>query len=84
LRSTLIINDTLTSENVIIAEVSKPSEVRPVLFGSINLVLFDAFDKIKKLNDSLFHFEECTKVAHNSDEKVVDVLRDSTIYVSIY
>jgi len=27
---------------------------------------------------------EKTKVAHNSEDKVVDLLRDSTIYVSIY
>jgi len=43
-----------------------------------------AFDKIKKLNGNLFHFWEYTKVAHNSKDKVIYLLRDSTIYVSIY
>jgi len=46
--------------------------------------LFGAFDKIKKLTGNLFHFGESTKVAHNSKDKVIDLLRDSTIYVSIY
>jgi len=46
--------------------------------------LFKAFDKIKKLNTNLFHFSKCIKVAHNSEEKVIDLIRNSTIYVSIY
>jgi len=108
LRSTLIINDILKSENVIVAEASKPIEViisHPVediisyniediishttnadskdLIGMTS-PLFKVFDKIKTLNGNLFHFGECTMVAHNSEDKVVDLLRDSTIYVSIY
>jgi len=46
--------------------------------------LFEVFDKIKKLNGNLFHFGKCTKAAHNSKDNVVDLIRDSTIYVSIY
>jgi len=80
LRSTLIINDILKSENVIVAKVSKPTG--RAYFPSI--ALFEVFDKIKKLNGNLFHFGKCTKVAHNSEDKVVDLLRYSTIYVSIY
>jgi len=49
-----------------------------------SLAWFGAFDKIKKLNGNLFHFGECTKVAHNSKDKVIYLLRDSTVYVSIY
>jgi len=83
LRSTLIINDMLMSENVIVAEASKPTEFIPTL-GAESVLLFKAFDTIKKLNGYLFHFGKCTKVAHNSEDKVIDLLRDSTIYVSIY
>jgi len=83
LRSTLIINDLLASENVIVVEVSKWTAINHVAPGPIT-PLFDVFDKIKKLNGNLFHFGECTKVAHNSKDKVIDLLRDSTIYVSIY
>jgi len=46
--------------------------------------LFEVFDRLKKLNGNLFHFGKCTKVAHNSKEKVKYLFRDSTIYVSIY
>jgi len=46
--------------------------------------LFDVFDKIKKLTGNLFHSGKCTKPSHNSKDKVIDLLRDSTIYVSIY
>jgi len=81
LRSTLIINDLLASENVIVAEASKWTAINNVAPGPIT-PLFDVFDKIKKLNCNLFYFGECTEVAHNSKDKVI--LRDSTIYVSIY
>jgi len=91
LRSTLI-NAILKSENVIVAEVSKPIEViisHPINADSKDLIgvsqpLFEVFDKIKKLNGNLFHFGKCTKVTHNSEDKVIDLLRNSTIYVSIY
>jgi len=83
LRSTLIINDLLASENVIVVEASKWSAINNVAPGPIT-PLFDVFDKIKKLNGNLFHFGKCTKIDHNSKDKVVDLLRDSTIYVSIY
>jgi len=84
LRSTHIINDILKSENVIVAEASIPTRrtYAPIDGGSV--AFFEVFDKIKKLNGNLFHLGKCTKVAHNSEEKVVDLLRDSTIYVSIY
>jgi len=49
-----------------------------------NITLFEVFDKIKKLNGNLFHFGEYTIVAHDSEDKVIDLLRDSTIYISIY
>jgi len=84
LRSTLIINDMLMSENVIVAEASKPTGITHVAANFGGVALFKAFGKIKKLNGNLFHFGNCTKVAHNSENKVVDLLRDSTIYVSIY
>jgi len=86
LRSTLVINDMLMSENVIVIEIinnilyiisrKNPMDITPHLFY--------AFDTINKLNGNLFHFGKCTKLAHNSEDKVVDLLRDSTIYVSIY
>jgi len=83
--STLIINDILKSENVIVAEASKPigRDYFPHEESS-SVALFDIFDKIKKLNGNLFHLGRCTKVAHNSKEKVIDLIRDSTLYVSIY
>jgi len=84
LRSTLIINDILKSENVIVAEASKPAGRAYIPLEGIDIALFEAFDKIKKLNGNLFHFGKCTKVAHNSEEKVIYLIRDSTIYVSIY
>jgi len=37
-----------------------------------------------KLTGNLFHFGKCTKPAHNTKDKVIDLIRDSTIYVSIY
>jgi len=46
--------------------------------------LFEVFDKIKKLNGYLFHFGKCTKIDHNSKEKVIDLIRDSVIYISVY
>jgi len=46
--------------------------------------LFKVFDKIKKLNGNLLHLGICNKVAHTSEDKIVDLFRDSTIYVSIY
>jgi len=46
--------------------------------------LFDVFDKINKLNGNLFFFGECTKVNHNSKEKVIDLKRDTVIYISVY
>jgi len=49
-----------------------------------NMSLFDVFDKIKELNGDLFHFGKCTKPVHNSEEKVVDVIRDFVIYISLY
>jgi len=67
----------LASENVIVVEASRPARDNDV-------ALFKVFDKIKKLNGNLFHFGKCTKVAHNSEDKVIDLIRDSTIYVSIY
>jgi len=47
--------------------------------------------KITKLKGNLFHFGECTKIEHSeervpvseSKEKMIDVLRDSKIHVSI-
>jgi len=82
LRSMLIINDTLMSEKVIVAEASDSTEFYQDP-GS-NAALFKTFDKLKKLNGNVFHFGKCTKVAHNSQDKVVDLHRNSTIYVSIY
>jgi len=79
LRSTLIINDLLASENVIVADASKP-----IRFSGKSVALFKASDTNKKLNGNLFYFGKFTKVAHNTKEKVIDLLRDSTIYVSIY
>jgi len=84
LRSTLIINDILKSENVIVAEESKSVGRAYFPHDDSSIALFEVFDKIKKLNGNLFHFGKCTKVANNSEDKVVDLLRDSTIYVSIY
>jgi len=84
LRSTLIINDMLMSENVIVAEVSRQTGINRLRFRDGDAAFFDAFDKIKKLNGNLFHFGKCTKVTHNREEKVIDVIRDYTIYVSIY
>jgi len=83
LRSTLIINNLLASENVIVVEASKQTAINNVTPGPIT-PLFDKFDKIKKLTGNLFHFGECTKIAHNSKDNVIDLIRDSTIYVSIY
>jgi len=83
IRSTLIINNLLASENIIVVEVSKWIAINNAAPGPIT-PLFNVFDKIKKLNSNLFHFGECTKIDHNSKDKVVDLIRDSTIYVSIY
>jgi len=84
LRSTLIINDILKSENVIVVEVSIPAIITYYPLVGTDLVLFDLFDKIKKLNGNLFHFGKCTNVAYNSKDNVVDLIWDSVIYVSIY
>jgi len=84
LRSTLIINHILKSENVIVAEASKTSRVLHITYTDKSETLFEVFDKIKKLNGNFIHFGKCTKVAHNSEDKVVDLLGVSTIYVSIY
>jgi len=84
LRSTLIIDDMLMSEDIIVVEASKPTGILYIAPG-INIALFDVFDKIKKLNGNLFYFGKCTNIAHNTEDKVVDLLnRDFTIYVSIY
>jgi len=77
LRLTLIINDTLMSENVIVVEASKPIGSAYFPYENGSLSLFTAFDKIKKLNGNLIHFGECTKVALNIKDKVIDLLRDS-------
>jgi len=82
LRSTLIINDLLASENLIVVEVSKWTAINNVAPGPIT-PLFEVFDKIKKLNGNLFHFGECTTVAHDSKDKVIYLLRDSTIYLRV-
>jgi len=83
LRSTLIIHDLLASENVIVVEASNWTRINNLPPVPIT-PLFDVFDKITKLTGNLFHFGKCTKVAHNSKDKVIDPIRDSTIYVSIY
>jgi len=71
----------LMSENVIVVEASKSTGITyaPIVGGGV--ALFKAFDKLKKLNGPLFHFGECIKVAHNSKDNVVDLLRDSTVIV---
>jgi len=84
LRSTIIINDILKGENVIVAEASKSAGRACFPLEDSSIALFEVFDKIKKLNGNLFHFGKCTKIAHNSEDKVVDLLRDVTNYVSIY
>jgi len=84
LRSTLIINDSLKSENVIVVEATKPAVRAYAPTEGCGVALFKVFDKIKKSNGNLFHFGKCTKVAHYSEDKVVYLLRESTIYVSIY
>jgi len=61
----------------------KTSRVLHITYTDKSVTLFEVFDKLKKLNGYLFHFGKCTKVTHNSKEKVIDLLRDSTIYVSI-
>jgi len=50
LRSTLIINDILKSENVIVAEASKPAGISYIAPKVSGVALFEVFDKIKKLN----------------------------------
>jgi len=61
LRSTLIINNLLASENVIVVEASKWTAINNAAPGPIT-PLFDIFDKIKKLTGDLFHFGKCTKI----------------------
>jgi len=73
----------LMSEDIIVVEASKPTGILYIAPG-INIALFEVFDKIKKLNGNLFYFGKCTNVAHNTEDKVVDLLLDFTIYVSIY
>jgi len=55
LRSALIIVDMLKSENVIVAEASTPTAIAYIPPKGIDIALFEVFDKIKKLNDNLFH-----------------------------
>jgi len=85
LRSTLIINNILKSENVIVVEASTQTgrAYFPDEDSSCIIASFEVFDKIPKLNGNVFHFGKCTKVDHNSKEKMIDLLKDSTIYVSI-
>jgi len=60
LRSTLIINDTLKSENVIVAEVSLSARVTYYPLNGTDFTLIGLFDEIKKLNGNLFHLGRCT------------------------
>jgi len=83
LRSMLIINNALISENAIVVEASAWTSLNNLAPGPVK-PLFNVFDRIKKVNGDLFHFGECTKIAHNNKDKVVDLLRDSNIYVSFY
>jgi len=84
LRSTLVINDILNSENVIVVEVSKLIGISYIAPKGSGVALFEVFDNIKKLNDNLFHFGKCTQVAHNSEERVIALIRNSVIYISVY
>jgi len=83
LRSTLIINDLLDNENVIAADVSVRDTFVTQVSWSKGAALFKTFDNLKKLEGNLFHFGKCTKAAHNSEDKVEDVIRDTKIYVLI-
>jgi len=56
-RSTLIINDLIASENIIVVEASKWTAINNLPPGPIT-PLFDVFDKITKLKGNLFHFGE--------------------------
>jgi len=83
LRTALIVNDLITTENVIILEVGP--FVQPISatassdIDANSLSLFDEdFKRIKKINSYLFHFG-----IYNGEDKVVRVDRDSTLYVSL-
>jgi len=81
----------IESDNIISAEATSDTEFICADPASNLYSIFGVFDKITELKSNLFHFGWCSKIDHigkrepspGLPDKIIDVLRDSRIRISI-
>jgi len=85
MKAVLVANNLFDSDNIIVVEITSDMifTCRAPYSHIVSPFLFPDKIKITKLKGDLFHFGECTTVAHNSKDKVINVRRDSRIRISI-